>query len=176
MFLRTVVSSRKPAGGSCLGSLWRKLWRERKALPRMQGTDTWPGALWIYHLNLQTSAKPVTTKLHTLSVKQVDTEIFQMKPKLSYLLLTDMCNFNWKIFVGKWKVYWKLNWCTAEITFYYLCYTKQEIWLVKKRQICIVLVTFGDFDQYHMLYWGLCIKGPIQLVILGLWSTNPTSI
>ena len=52
--------------------------------------------------------------------------------------------------------------------FYYLCYAKQAIWLVQKRLISIVLVTFGEFHQYHFLYWGLCLKPPIQLVVLGV--------
>ena len=46
---------------------------------------------------------------------------------------------------------------------YYLCYAKQAIWLVQKRQISIVLVTFGEYHQYHLLYWGLCLKLPIQV-------------
>ena len=35
----------------------------------------------IYNLNLHTSGKPIITKPQSLSIKLVDTEIFQMKPK-----------------------------------------------------------------------------------------------
>ena len=45
---------------------------------------------------------------------------------------------------------------------YYLCYAKQAIWLVQKRQISIVLVTFGDFYQYHLLYLVVVQQTPVM--------------
>ena len=44
----------------------------------------------MHYLNLSTSAKPVMTKLQTLLIKLVDTEIFQLKPKLN-LFIADVC-------------------------------------------------------------------------------------
>ena len=39
----------------------------------------------MHHLNQQTSAKPAITKSQMLSIKLVDTEIFQIEPKLSFV-------------------------------------------------------------------------------------------